>query len=256
MVTHDGLPSYTIGQRKGLGISGAGEPLYVLELDRTRNALIVGPQSELGQSTLHVHNVNWTLDAPVARRSHGRVQDSLPRDRGRLSPVSAARRHSPRRVRISPARRRTRSRRCVLRRGPLPGRWHHRAMIALVPPGVLVGLAVCALYAGLFHVWGGRTVRDLIAFWIAAVVGFTVGQADRRAPGLAFAPRRSGAYHGGVPICMAGHDRGAGTSLRPVASRGRRTVAEARLCGERRAPRRPSCMRIDYASAGGRSADR
>lgn len=50
-------------------------------------------------------------------------------------------------------------------------------MIALVPPGVLVGLAVCALYAGLFHVWGGRTVRDLIAFWFAAAVGFAVGQA-------------------------------------------------------------------------------
>ena len=63
---HEGLPSYTIGQRKGLGISGAGEPMYVLELDSARNALIVGPQQELGRSELIVREVNWTLDAPVA----------------------------------------------------------------------------------------------------------------------------------------------------------------------------------------------
>ncbi len=65
--THEGLPAYTIGQRKGLGISGTGEPMYVLAMDSARNALIVGPQSELGQASLTVHNVNWTLDEPVAQ---------------------------------------------------------------------------------------------------------------------------------------------------------------------------------------------
>lgn len=63
---HEGLPSYTIGQRKGLGISGAAEPMYVLELDRTRNALIVGPRHELGRSRMCVSRMNWTLDSPVA----------------------------------------------------------------------------------------------------------------------------------------------------------------------------------------------
>jgi tRNA-uridine 2-sulfurtransferase len=38
---HEGLPFYTIGQRKGLGIS-ANEPLFVLRKDVARNALIVG----------------------------------------------------------------------------------------------------------------------------------------------------------------------------------------------------------------------
>lgn len=63
---HEGLPGYTVGQRKGLGISGAAEPLFVLELDRSRNALIVGTAAELGRSALVVGRVNWTLDEPPA----------------------------------------------------------------------------------------------------------------------------------------------------------------------------------------------
>jgi tRNA-specific 2-thiouridylase len=65
---HAGLPGYTIGQRKGLGISGAAEPLFVVELDRERNALIVGTAAELGRDRLVAQQVNWTLDeAPVGR---------------------------------------------------------------------------------------------------------------------------------------------------------------------------------------------
>lgn len=55
---HRGLALYTIGQRKGLGIS-APRPLYVLAKDATRNALIVGMEDELGQSELIAANVNW-----------------------------------------------------------------------------------------------------------------------------------------------------------------------------------------------------
>ncbi len=42
---HAGLPFYTIGQRKGLGVAG-GRPLYVVDLDRERNAVVVGTRSE------------------------------------------------------------------------------------------------------------------------------------------------------------------------------------------------------------------
>jgi len=63
---HRGLPGYTIGQRKGLGLSGTGEPLFVVELDSERNALVVGTAEELGRRQLVAHGVNWTLDAPVA----------------------------------------------------------------------------------------------------------------------------------------------------------------------------------------------
>ena len=43
---HKGLPYYTIGQRRGLGIAAA-EPLYVLRIDLERNALLVGRASDL-----------------------------------------------------------------------------------------------------------------------------------------------------------------------------------------------------------------
>lgn len=56
--THTGLPNYTIGQRKGLGISHP-EPLYVLATDPARNALIVGTADELGNSSLVAGRVNW-----------------------------------------------------------------------------------------------------------------------------------------------------------------------------------------------------
>jgi len=55
---HDGLAGYTIGQRKGLGIS-APEPLYVLRKDPARNALIVGPRAALGRQALIAHHVTW-----------------------------------------------------------------------------------------------------------------------------------------------------------------------------------------------------
>ncbi|GJM40505.1 MAG: tRNA-specific 2-thiouridylase MnmA [Ardenticatenaceae bacterium] len=55
---HNGLPFYTIGQRKGLGIS-SNVPMFVLRKDVARNALIVGPKSELGQQILIARDVNW-----------------------------------------------------------------------------------------------------------------------------------------------------------------------------------------------------
>lgn len=62
---HQGLASYTIGQRKGLGISSP-VPLYVLGKDPQNNALIVGEQSELGSDELTAVRVNWISGAPPA----------------------------------------------------------------------------------------------------------------------------------------------------------------------------------------------
>ncbi|HHV62885.1 MAG TPA: tRNA 2-thiouridine(34) synthase MnmA [Firmicutes bacterium] len=55
---HKGIAFYTIGQRKGLGIS-AREPLYVVALDRERNAVIVGTESEVYSQGLIAGSVNW-----------------------------------------------------------------------------------------------------------------------------------------------------------------------------------------------------
>lgn len=72
--SHNGLPNYTIGQRKGLGIGGVAEPLYVLEMDSKRNALVVGTLDELGQRELLATGVNWTLDTPVADGFRGQCK--------------------------------------------------------------------------------------------------------------------------------------------------------------------------------------
>ncbi len=55
---HTGLPNYTIGQRKGLGISSA-VPLYVITKNTIRNTLVVGTRDELGSNQLAAHDVNW-----------------------------------------------------------------------------------------------------------------------------------------------------------------------------------------------------
>jgi tRNA-uridine 2-sulfurtransferase len=60
---HTGLPDYTIGQRKGLGLAGA-DPLYVIAVDPARNAVIVGGKEALGRATLTASRVNWVAGAP------------------------------------------------------------------------------------------------------------------------------------------------------------------------------------------------
>ena len=65
---HRGLPCYTIGQGKGLGVS-VGRHVYVLEKDRARNAILLGDDAALYASSLLASHVNWisgqTPDAPV-----------------------------------------------------------------------------------------------------------------------------------------------------------------------------------------------
>ena len=69
---HNGLANYTIGQRKGLGISSP-VPLYVLDKDAAANTVIVGTQDELGSRELIAKDVNWisaeTPERIISRRS-------------------------------------------------------------------------------------------------------------------------------------------------------------------------------------------
>ena len=60
---HNGLPFYTVGQRKGIGVAAA-EPLFVLRLELADNAVVVGPAGELGRDHLTAHSVNWIAGAP------------------------------------------------------------------------------------------------------------------------------------------------------------------------------------------------
>jgi tRNA-specific 2-thiouridylase len=60
---HRGLIHYTIGQRRGLGLS-APEPYFVLDIDVPQNRLVVGTQSQLGIVALTASNVNYLAGEP------------------------------------------------------------------------------------------------------------------------------------------------------------------------------------------------
>jgi tRNA-specific 2-thiouridylase len=56
--THDGIMNYTIGQRRGLGISFS-DPLYVIKIDPELNIVYVGPESALDSTQFIIKEVNW-----------------------------------------------------------------------------------------------------------------------------------------------------------------------------------------------------
>jgi tRNA-specific 2-thiouridylase len=63
---HGGVHRFTVGQRKGLGLSSA-LPLYVVGLDADRNTVTVGPREALERTTLTASGVNWISGhAPAA----------------------------------------------------------------------------------------------------------------------------------------------------------------------------------------------
>ncbi len=70
MGRHSGLMRYTVGQRRGLGLSQTtetgAEPLYVLRLDAKRNEVIVGPREALATSAVHLRDVNWIGEGDLA----------------------------------------------------------------------------------------------------------------------------------------------------------------------------------------------
>ena len=75
MGEHQGAHTFTVGQRRGIGIGGPG-PLYVLETDARANSVLVGPGSALLSRHVDVrelvlHREGGRVDG-VRVRSHGR----------------------------------------------------------------------------------------------------------------------------------------------------------------------------------------
>lgn len=57
---HNGIINYTIGQRKGLGISYS-EPLYVVKINPKENEVILGTKDELFSKKFKIRDINWLL---------------------------------------------------------------------------------------------------------------------------------------------------------------------------------------------------
>ena len=91
---HRGLAFYTIGQRKGIGLSSP-TPLYVLAKDLQHNALIVGERDELGGQELVAGKVNWVSGEPPAQpfRAQIKIRYTAEAAWGMVTPLSDGRTH-------------------------------------------------------------------------------------------------------------------------------------------------------------------
>ena len=85
---HDGIHQFTVGQRKGLGLS-TGIPLYVVGLDAAANAVTVGPRADLEKTTARASGVNWIAGTPPP--SGARITAQI---RHRHSPAAGTIRHA------------------------------------------------------------------------------------------------------------------------------------------------------------------
>ncbi len=70
---HKGIPFYTVGQRKGLGISHR-TPLYVTEIDKENNRIVIGEKEAVKKSELNMSRVNWVSAKPTDEPFSGLVQ--------------------------------------------------------------------------------------------------------------------------------------------------------------------------------------
>jgi tRNA-specific 2-thiouridylase len=61
---HNGIIHYTVGQRRGLGLS-VGEPRDVVRLDAKAARVVVGPRQALATRTIRIGDVNWLGDSPL-----------------------------------------------------------------------------------------------------------------------------------------------------------------------------------------------
>jgi tRNA-specific 2-thiouridylase len=70
---HKGIPFYTIGQRRGLRLA-KGKPLYVIEIDREKNVIVVGGEEEVYADTFLVDSVNWIVPQKMISSHHTQVK--------------------------------------------------------------------------------------------------------------------------------------------------------------------------------------
>ncbi|MFT7510560.1 MAG: tRNA-specific 2-thiouridylase [Sulfitobacter sp.] len=91
--THGGVIHYTVGQRRGLGIGGLEEPLYVVKLDPNTRHVIVGPKEALTTRIVPVREINWlgdvAFDSAEAWTLDVKIRSTRPPREAVIRPISA-----------------------------------------------------------------------------------------------------------------------------------------------------------------------
>ncbi|WP_226553495.1 tRNA 2-thiouridine(34) synthase MnmA [Celeribacter naphthalenivorans] len=89
---HKGVIHYTIGQRRGLGIGGLADPLYVVKLDVDNRQVVVGPKDMLATRKIPVREINWLGDEPFTSRDEWvldvKVRSTRPPREAIVRPIS------------------------------------------------------------------------------------------------------------------------------------------------------------------------
>ncbi len=85
---HDGVEFFTIGQRKGLGLSSP-KPLYVIELDAARNRVVVGDDSALERDQFELERCNWIAfeQPPAEMRVSAKIRYNHPGTPATIRPL-------------------------------------------------------------------------------------------------------------------------------------------------------------------------
>ena len=89
---HEGLHRYTVGQRRGLGLT-TPEPVYVVQIEPRTNAVIVGPADALATTRLTAERCNWvSIDRPTRPlRAAARIRHRHREMGALISPVDGGR---------------------------------------------------------------------------------------------------------------------------------------------------------------------
>jgi tRNA-specific 2-thiouridylase len=66
---HKGIAYYTIGQRKGLGLS-IGRPVFVSKIDKDKNEVVLSDESALFKTTLYADKINWVSKDSITETYH------------------------------------------------------------------------------------------------------------------------------------------------------------------------------------------
>jgi tRNA-specific 2-thiouridylase len=62
---HNGIIHFTVGQRRGLGLGGQPEPMYVVRLEPETQRVVVGPRAALARDVVYLRDVNWLAKTPI-----------------------------------------------------------------------------------------------------------------------------------------------------------------------------------------------
>jgi tRNA-specific 2-thiouridylase len=90
---HAGIIHFTVGQRRGLGVS-TGTPLYVVRLDAQRRQVVVGPREALRMSRIVLRDVNWIGDGALDKALADDRREVFVKVRSTRPPQAAWLRHS------------------------------------------------------------------------------------------------------------------------------------------------------------------